>query len=807
MSAQPERIGRYELLGELARGGMGAVYRARDLELGREVAIKVITTPLDPEALGRFQLEGEAAARVSHPNVLQVHERGVHQGRPYLVMDLAAGSLRERLRKGGALPGAEAARLLAPIAEALGELHAAQILHRDLKPENILLSHEGAPLLADFGIARAVDRETRYTQSGVLIGTPAYMAPEQASGEALDARVDVYGLGAVLYELVTGRPPFAGGTVMSVLDRVMSEPPMAPSQISPGLEPWVEALVLRCLEKNPAERWQDMAELAQALRTGVVQRRKSPRLVLWGVFLAALGILGLGGALAWSYLPSGAPSAASPSPTPAERLIVRALGPSSPEGLREVEVRLEPPEARTRRLELLREGAPQGFVEVEPGRPTRVTLRCEEPGLTTWRFVWGESAAEIQAECPNHPRWYLERASRPPLLPGLRPAPQEGDFRNEIDGSLMRWIPPDEALMQDAVSAKSARVTTGFYLGKFEVTHAQYQAYLRWQGVEITEKPKHRFPMQVDFHGATRYARWAEGRLPTILEWNLAAFGPYGALRTYSWGEASPNPKAHDIQTEGTRPSPVQRPRDISRDGVHGLGGGLVEWAADVSPRPGVTELGPDHATPSIPAPKRDSGAPERGRLRGVCGSSFRHDLVNAKNRFQPDRPASISGNAFLDQGFRLVRSPTRPEPEHLEWQVQFRKLEDPARYMRLDVPGPTQFGELLGPAITTKVLRDPWLGVIPAGPGRDGFGTFARCQLELPPGRWVFSILDADDGVRLRVRARKRVLAEVDEWRPQVIRHLEAIVEVSETTALVVEVEHCELLDEEGLWVELSRE
>jgi len=276
---------------------MGAVYRARDLELGREVAIKVITTPLGAEALGRFKLEGEAAARVSHPNVLQVHERGVHQGRPYLVMDLAAGSLRDRLRKGGPLSGPEAALLLAPIADALGQVHAAQILHRDLKPENILLSSDGTPLLADFGIARAVDRETRYTQSGVLVGTPAYMAPEQASAEEFDTRVDVYGLGAILYELVTGRPPFIGGTVVNVLNRVMNEPPMAPSQISPGLEKWVEALILRCLEKSPQDRWPNMEELARALRSGKVpgQVRSSSALPPRGRRQARGGDSGRGG--------------------------------------------------------------------------------------------------------------------------------------------------------------------------------------------------------------------------------------------------------------------------------------------------------------------------------------------------------------------------------------------------------------------------------------------------------------------------------------------------------------------------------
>ncbi|HBP20941.1 MAG TPA: serine/threonine protein kinase, partial [Planctomycetes bacterium] len=188
------QVGPYEVLSELGRGGMGVVYRARDPRLDREVALKLLLPLADPEERLRFQREAEAAGALRHPALLKVHEAGFERGRPYLVTALAQGSLADELRRGPLAPR-RAAELVAQLAHGLELAHAQGILHRDIKPANVLLDEEGRPLLADFGLARRLQDET-LTATGGVLGTPAYMAPEQARGERTDARSDVYGLGA-----------------------------------------------------------------------------------------------------------------------------------------------------------------------------------------------------------------------------------------------------------------------------------------------------------------------------------------------------------------------------------------------------------------------------------------------------------------------------------------------------------------------------------------------------------------------------------------------------------------------------------
>ncbi|HBP19777.1 MAG TPA: serine/threonine protein kinase, partial [Planctomycetes bacterium] len=189
------RLGPYRLEAELGRGGMGAVYRAFDERAQRHVALKVLLPGADPEEVLRLRREAEALAQLALPGVVRVHSTGLAEGQPYVDMELIQGeSLAARLRREGALPSAEAAALTQGLAETLARVHAAGILHRDLKPANVLLHPERGPLLVDFGLARISDR-TRLTETGEVMGTPAYMSPEQARGERVDARCDVYGLG------------------------------------------------------------------------------------------------------------------------------------------------------------------------------------------------------------------------------------------------------------------------------------------------------------------------------------------------------------------------------------------------------------------------------------------------------------------------------------------------------------------------------------------------------------------------------------------------------------------------------------
>jgi serine/threonine-protein kinase len=264
------RLGQYELLGEIGRGGMGVVYRARHQALKRPVAIKMILAAGHAGVYerARFRVEAEAAARLQHPNIVQIHEVGEADGLPYCVLELVeGGSLADRL-DGGPLPPREAARLVEALARAMQLAHSRNIVHRDLKPANVLLSADGTPKVTDFGLARQLDSDGGQTQTGVLLGTPDYMAPEQASGQARAAgpAADIHALGAVLYECLTGRPPFRGDTVADTLEQVRHREPVPPRALRPAVPRDLETICLKCLRKEPEKRYASAEALAEDLR-------------------------------------------------------------------------------------------------------------------------------------------------------------------------------------------------------------------------------------------------------------------------------------------------------------------------------------------------------------------------------------------------------------------------------------------------------------------------------------------------------------------------------------------------------------
>jgi predicted Ser/Thr protein kinase/tetratricopeptide (TPR) repeat protein len=253
---------------ELARGGMGAVFVANQVEMGRRVALKVLLPGSSPILRERFLVEARAVARLDHPHVVKVFDVGEDRGRTYLAMELVEGrSLDEAIAREGPLAGPQAAALLAPVADALEAAHAAGILHRDLKPHNILIDARGVPRLTDFGVAKDELQAKSLTATGQLLGTPAFMAPEQAGGERelLGPASDVYGLGATLYKLLTGVSPFEGHTGVSLLTAVFQKPPRPPSELAP-IDPALDAIVLRCLAKAPADRYPSARALGEALR-------------------------------------------------------------------------------------------------------------------------------------------------------------------------------------------------------------------------------------------------------------------------------------------------------------------------------------------------------------------------------------------------------------------------------------------------------------------------------------------------------------------------------------------------------------
>ncbi|MCT1352782.1 MULTISPECIES: protein kinase [Gordonia] len=258
---------RYRIDAPIARGGMSAVYLAVDLRLGRDVAVKVMDSRYsgDPQFLRRFEFEARAVAGLKHPGLVAVYDQGIDDGIAFLVMELVdGGSLRELLRERGPMPPHAVVAVAAPVLGGLGTAHAAGLVHRDVKPENVLISDEGEVKVADFGLVRAV-AEAGVTSASVILGTAAYLSPEQVESTHADARSDVYSMGVMMFELLTGRTPFSGDSPLALAYQRLSFDVPAPGDVIPGVPEEFDEIVLRATERNPADRYADGFDMQRAL--------------------------------------------------------------------------------------------------------------------------------------------------------------------------------------------------------------------------------------------------------------------------------------------------------------------------------------------------------------------------------------------------------------------------------------------------------------------------------------------------------------------------------------------------------------
>ena len=335
----------YEMIREVGRGGMGVVYRARCLRLNRIVALKMMLSgPFSSsDQLGRFRTETQAVAQLQHANIVQIYEVGEFERRPYCAFEYVdGGTLAGKIFR-NPQPSREAAELVETLARAIHTAHQRGIVHRDLKPDNILLTTDGSPKISDFGLAKRLESETGQTQTGSILGTPGYMAPEQAAGKTREVgpAADVWALGAILYHLLTGQPPFHGATLLDTLEQVRTREPVLPRRLRPKLSRDLEVICLKCLDKDPHRRYASAQALADDLRrfldnepiharpAGPWERalrrikRQPTTAALLGLLLVVAALLA--GSLAWLWRAESAHARAAQNSRPFELKIPRGL--------------------------------------------------------------------------------------------------------------------------------------------------------------------------------------------------------------------------------------------------------------------------------------------------------------------------------------------------------------------------------------------------------------------------------------------------------------------------------------------------
>jgi serine/threonine protein kinase/formylglycine-generating enzyme required for sulfatase activity len=662
--------GRYSIEALLGQGGMSAVYRAYDPNLRRPVAIKLIHSHLsaDPEFIGRFEAEAAAVAQLRHPNIVQVFDFNHDADVYYMVMEYLPGeSLQDRLKALSAaqqrFPVATTANILATVADAVAYAHERGTIHRDLKPANVMLMPQGQPVLTDFGVAKILGGQ-RHTATGAVIGTPAYMSPEQVRGEQLDGRADIYSLGIMLYEMAAGRPPFEGDSAMTVMLKHINEPVPDIRKAVADVPESLVTILDKALAKQPEQRFQSAAQLAAALRSVAQNPNRSVNVSGAEPSATIMGTIGKAAETSATLPPAGAiPPRQEPlagatrstargpaqgstrsSPPPvaliigAGLLLVLCLAIAGAGALVGTQLLFPAASATSVTRPTLEPTAtpatsvvqPTTAVTIEPtAAPTSAPTTEATPAPTVEATL---GATELPS--PTSP----PQPTAPPLPVGMILVPA-GTFN--MGSTALGDTQPVHPVNLDA-----------FYIDQFEVVNELFHQCVTagactdpgrrssdTRGRYYDDPAFGSYPVNnVSWQQATNFCKWQDKRLPTEAEWEYAAVGTDG--RAYPWGNdfnTSLVPaKDDDTQQVGSLPG------NASPFGAEDMSGNVAEWTADW--------YAPDYYASS---PADNPTGPASGTRKVYRGGAYGNadpSVYLAARRFSR---APSSGD--VDIGFRCV--------------------------------------------------------------------------------------------------------------------------------------------------------
>ena len=646
-------IGRYHIIEQLGQGGMATVYKAYDARLERDVAIKVIRmdifgSAVAGEMLKRFEREAKSLARLEHPNIIPIFDYGEYEGSPYLVMRyIPGGTLKSQI--GRPVPYLEVCRFLIPIAHALAYAHSQNVIHRDIKPANILITATDQPMLSDFGVAKILEgpEGDTLTGAGVGIGTPEYMAPEQWENQ-ISPTVDVYALGVVFYELITGRKPYTADTPAAIHRKQLMDPLPRPAQFVPGLPEAVEQVIYKVLARDRANRYINMGQFAAALEKLTIQEERIQ------------------------------PSTPVVSENPTEIVAARVPAQS-----------VEP----TRVVEHLALSAEQSEVSVSNGN---LTGRKRLPGsfiglgillaggallalLIGGIWLVGKMTASASTQAPTEPTASLPAAmvnqeptltltilpsttemntitATVPMPTDIAPTEAPGIWSFQIsnqDGMKLLYVPEGSFQMGsnngDGGEMPVHTVTLdAFWIDQTEVTNAMY---FKCVGAGICQPRKcdsnflrdQQPAVCVDWEQAKAYCEWAGRRLPTEAEWEKAARGTDS--RSYPWGNVQPPDKTllNYSNYVGITSDVGSYPAGASPYGALDMAGNVWEWVADWADNNYYQN-----------SPDQNPTGPNSGQLKVLRGGAWDNDGYESRSTYrQGEDPTSQK----IQYGFRCAMS------------------------------------------------------------------------------------------------------------------------------------------------------